>query len=327
MSLFRPTRPNEGRVILICQALYICAQAGSFALARVLWAADMASFLRAHLLALGMLLAVLGLLSGKKTHILASLATIACAVLPYLSLPVQASASRGAHVNVSIVTANVLGTNRDAVRFFNLPEVKAADLVVLQEVPSTWQEALVTARDTWPWQSEATVKISSHLRILSRFPITSEQVITPPTPGSTGGRNAVRVALMVGSHPVIVYAVHAQTPRSPQMWRQRNTYLENLASVLEQEKPDASVIVAGDWNTPPWSPFLNDFLERTGYQNTEPFMPVATRFVTGLETMPWLGTPIDRIALSPDLGLKAIGTAGPFGSDHLPVSAVISVPQ
>lgn len=53
----------------------------------------------------------------------------------------------------------------------------------------------------------------------------------------------------------------------------------DLEAALQAEPADMAVIVAGDWNTPPWSPFFRDFLSSTGYKNTEArWWPERTRF-------------------------------------------------
>ena len=97
---------------------------------------------------------------------------------------------------------------------------------------------------------------------------------------------------------------------------------------MKAEPRDAAVIVAGDWNTPPWSPFFQDFLSSTGYRTTESrWWPLPTRFSIRLWALTWIGTPIDRVVLSPALGLEELAMGPKFGSNHLPVVARVVIPD
>jgi endonuclease/exonuclease/phosphatase (EEP) superfamily protein YafD len=325
--LTSPALP-AGKAILAVQAVFLAVQTSSVALAGVFWIADLASFVRAYLLLAGAVLAVIGLRYPTGLHRAAALATLIAGVAPCIS-PVRPAATPGAQGTViTVTTANVLGTNRDPAPFFRVPEIRASDVLVLQEVNRAWYAALPEVRDSWPWQSAAVPKLSGHLVVLSRFPITGEQLITAPDPQRTGGRKMLRLTLTAGGQPLTLYAIHAETPRSPTMWRHRNNYLEDLSLALQDEAAGSRVIVAGDWNTPPWSPFLKGFLAGTGYRSSDSgFLPTPTRLPTVFGGLRWLGTPIDRLVVSPSLGLGAVSVGAGFGSDHRPVTARILLPD
>jgi len=213
---------------------------------------------------------------------------------------------------LTVVTANVYIDNRDPARFLSLPGVSAADVLVLQETTSQWQDALAAA-GTWPFESSRKLEANNDMKLFSRFPIVSAMTISPQST-DTGRRFAISYQLLVGQRTLAVYAIHPQTPRSPTMWRERSAYLRDLAEALKSERSDTPVIIAGDWNTPPWSPFFRGFLSSTGYRTTESrWWPRPTRF--GLRFGSWtqLGTPIDRIVVSPTIGLERLATGSPFG--------------
>lgn len=324
--LTRPALP-AGKAILAAQALFLSVQISSLALAGVSWVADLASFLRAYLLLAGAVLAVIGLRHPTGRHRAAALATLIAAVAPCINPALPAAPDGPEGRVITVTSANVLGTNRDSAPFFRLPGIRESDVVVLQEVNLAWYAALPEVRDSWPWQSATVPKHSGHLVVLSRFPITGEQLITAPDPQRTGGRKMLRLTLTVAGQPLTLYAIHAETPRSPAMWRHRNNYLEDLGRALQDEAAGSRVIVAGDWNTPPWSPFLKAFLASTGYRSTDSgFLPTPTRLPTAFGGLRWLGTPIDRLVVSPSLGLGTVSVGDAFGSDHRPVTARIVLP-
>lgn len=309
--------------VLAAQLLFVAAQLGSMALARHLWLADLANFIRLHLLIVALGLFAVGIvLPSRFTRVGAVLALLS-GLLPYLFLPPQAAYLGGQ--SFTLVSANVLVDNRHPERFLELPEIASADILVLQEVRPDWQEVLL-ASGLWPHDSERNLYSVNDMKVFSRFPIVSEAAISPES-RDTGGRHPRRLELSVAGRPLILYIVHAQTPRHPSMWRERSAYLRDLQAALLAEPSDAAVVVAGDWNTPAFSPFLHDFLNATGYRTTESrWWPLPTRFMVRFGSITRLGVPIDRVVLSPNVGLEDIRTGPNYGSNHLPVYTRLSIP-
>jgi len=296
----------------------------SMGLSRYVWVADLANFIRPHLLASGITLFMVGLALPRRSTKIAGAIALLVAAIPFLFLPPPAPSIAG--MPVSIVAANVYVDNPDPTDFLAIPAVASADILVLQEMTPRWQDALL-ASGRWAFESSRDLEGNTDMKLFSRFPILDAQTVSPQST-DTGGRYAVRFELLVDGRTVIVYAVHPQTPRSTRMWRQRAAYLRDLGRALGAEPADASVIVAGDWNTPPWSPFFRDFLSSTGYRTTESrWWPSPTRFSIRLWSLTEIGTPIDRIVVSPNVGLSDLLMGPTFGSNHLPVIARLSIPR
>lgn len=308
--------------VLAAQLGFTGAQLGSMALSRHLWAADLANFIRPHLLVAGIVLFLAGLALPKRATRLAGMVALAAAFLPYLLLTPPAPSRPGP--GFTMVSANVMVDNPDPLPFLALAQVAAADILVLQEVRPAWQQALI-ASGNWRYESNRDLAASTDMKLVSRFPILDERTVFPES-ADTGGRHAIRFTLSVEGRVVVVYAIHPQTPRSPRGWRQRAAYLRDLQRAVEAEPADMPVIVAGDWNLPPWSPFLRDFLTATGYSSTESrWWPAPTRFSIRMGALTPLGTPIDRIVVSPGIGLDMLSVGPKFGSNHLPVAARLTL--
>lgn len=309
---------------LLAQIGLMAAQLGSMLLDRHLWLADLANFIRPHLLLASFALFLAGALLRRRSTQLAGIAMMLAALWPYLWLPAPAEPAPGRPL--TLVSANLLIDNFAVNRFVAVPEIASADILVMQEVRRKWQVDL-GATGKWPYESSQDLRANSDMKVFSRFPILSEQKI-PALNGDTGGRHALRLELQVDDQRVTLYALHPQTPRSPRKWRERSAYLADVMSAVGDEPADQPVILAGDWNTPSWSPFMRDFLDATGFRTTESrWWPAPTRFSVRFGGITQLGTPIDRVVVSPHLGLLDLTIGPDFGSNHLPVIVRLTLPN
>lgn len=310
-------------VLVPAQLAYATALAASYLVSRDVWLADVANFFRPHLLAAAIALLAAGVALRRRAAVTGGLVVLVCALAPYAFLPSPAPAQVGRPFTV--VSANVLVDNRDPLPFLSIAEVASADILVLQEMRSPWQETLA-ASGRWPYESTRDLRDNTDMKVFSRFEIVDERKVSPQS-ADTGGRHPARYELLVGDRRVILYAIHAPTPRRARMWRERAAYFRDLEAALRTEPADAAVIVAGDWNMPPWSPFFRDFLSSTGTGTTESrWWPAPTRFSIRLGGIPQLGTPIDRLVVSANVGLVGLTVGPQFGSNHLPVIVRLSLP-
>jgi endonuclease/exonuclease/phosphatase (EEP) superfamily protein YafD len=120
---------------------------------------------------------------------------------------------------------------------------------------------------------------------------------------------------------VALYGVHPETPRSPERWRARNAQLAWLADAIPRRDPDRPVIVAGDFNTPPWSPFFRDLLRHVGLRSAAGagFRWPTRQPMLWSPYLSWLGAPVDHVLVSPDVAVDAFAVQRDVESDHLPI--------
>lgn len=246
----------------------------------------------------------------------AALATAAAASTFALLHPQVTSASADPTHPLRVMTLNVLAENQnyDGVRRY-IREVKA-DIVVLQEVNHLWSQNVLT----WTEFAVRVTSLSSDIAVLSKYPLS--------TPAAAAVRNlspiVTRIALKVGSPQtqVVLYGIHPASPRSVEKWIARNKTLKSTAEAIELEGDGQPVIVAGDWNTPPWSPHLLRFLDSTRLSAAhEGLWPPPTRLSLRPYVPKFLGAPIDRIVVSHDVSVVHQFVGHDVGSDHRPVIA------
>jgi endonuclease/exonuclease/phosphatase (EEP) superfamily protein YafD len=137
--------------------------------------------------------------------------------------------------------------------------------------------------------------------------------------GSPEGRRPYLAAdLALGERTLTVVGVHpsSPSPKDPSDTRQRNLQLGYLADLLEGTR--GPVVVAGDFNTTPWSPFFQDLVATAGLRN-------AANGHGCIGTWPtWFWPaqiPIDHILVKGPIAVASMGRGSRTGSDHYPVVA------
>lgn len=301
-------------------------------LAQWFWLADMLSFFRPLLL--GASLAVLLVLLLQRRRLRSGVAVV-LVIVNLIPLTVRATAAPAPPdadaQPMRVMSANVLYGNTHFDAFRRAVGEINPDVLVTQESTGPWIGAL-QGLDGLPYrgvEAGSSGLLKGTTQILSRFPLTATRVGRNMNGMErlVGGGRAVRAEVRPpGRTPFVVYAIHAPTPRTNLGWQERTTYLEGLAALIAAEPRDTRVIVVGDWNTPPWSPVFRRFVTETGLASAEPLpWPQATRRFAVVHGATLLGTPIDRIAVSPGIGVAGFHVGPAFGSDHVPVYADLAL--
>lgn len=293
------------------------------------WLFDLTNFFKPHIAALTLVLLVAAVLSGSRLRVAGSILVLAGALYPlvFSDLPVAAAVPKG---NFRLMIANVDGFNRDYDAFARLVAEEQPDVLVLQEAGPEWRPALA-GLEGLPY---GTVDdLSTHVVVMSRYPIRVSAVpldeLSMPT-DPIGGSPPLRVEIERpgGVRPLVLYGIHAPTTRMSIGWTVRENYIRAIKALAAAETATADVIVAGDWNTPYWSPRLRIFLGTDGRLRTTErgAWPPPTRFFREAGLPAALGTPIDRIVVSNRIGAASVRVGEDFGSDHVPVTADLAIP-
>jgi endonuclease/exonuclease/phosphatase (EEP) superfamily protein YafD len=290
------------------------------------WPGDMIAFFRPQLAVAILLALCAALLLRRWTASLALAALLVVNALPLfiIGVPTAASASTS---NLRIVTANVLFDNATPERFARIVAELSPDIIVTQEARHDWPDVL-RSLPGYHLVGQEELKWNSNL-VLSRYPMRASLVANMPPSGNwLGGGPALRVEVDLPgrARPLVVYAIHSPTPRSQGAWEARNRYLDVLAERIAAEPEGTPIVLAGDWNTPVWSPAYVRTLLLSGLDASErSAWPPASRIFASLGGVNF-GTPIDHVAVSRGVGVADFFTGPAFGSDHLPVVADLKLP-
>jgi endonuclease/exonuclease/phosphatase (EEP) superfamily protein YafD len=226
------------------------------------------------------------------------------------------------------MSANLLFDNATPERFSEAVAALSPDIIVVQEARHDWPDALRNlpgypnrvGPDLYRWNSNM---------VLSRYPVRGRLLSDPAQGERIGGGPAMRAEIDLPDRaaPLVVYAVHAPTPRTLAGWQGRSAYLEQVARMIAAEPPGTEIVLAGDWNTPVWSPTYARMLQASGLEATErSAWPAASRLFWRNRGVTLIGSPVDHVAVSEGIAVADHFLGPDFGSDHLPVVVDLKLP-
>ena len=255
----------------------------------------------------------------------ASFAYLALAILvanlwelaPFL-LPAETTTHEPHSNTLRVVTLNLHWRNDDPQATVDFIHQSTPDIIVLEEVTENWQHVLQRLTPEFPYQRVSTHKGVFGIAILSRFPLLESLVIESPIARTPSILAKLKWKL---DRVITVIASHTLPPTSRARAKQRNAQLNELAALIQQQTHP--LIVAGDLNITPWSPWFQDLLTTTKLQDNRKGFGIQATFPSW---QPCLRIPIDHILTSPEI--KTISfQAGPYlGSDHLPIVCDLRLP-
>ena len=188
------------------------------------------------------------------------------------------------------------------------------DVIFCGEYTPHWQDFLTSRLAAWPHRCQRADRGHFGVAVFSRFPMTAEIL-----PLHHSWSPCVRATVTTPLGSLGVLGVHPPPPSfSARRVRERDDGLAAIAARLAPLPPDR--IVLGDFNATPWNaPF-------TAMRAAAHLAPGTT--TTWRPTWPAplplpLRIPIDHVLTTERLFVEAAHVGASFGSDHLPLLAVI----
>jgi endonuclease/exonuclease/phosphatase (EEP) superfamily protein YafD len=130
----------------------------------------------------------------------------------------------------------------------------------------------------------------------------------------------VEARVQTSSGAFTLLGVHLSAPTLPRRAEQRNKELGLLAE--RRAAIAGPVMVAGDFNVTPYSPYYSDWLETTGLTDSRYARTLSASWPA---VLPILGIPIDHVAVSDDFVILEHRRLPAFGSDHWGIMAELAL--
>lgn len=313
--------PMVRRPVRLCLTAAVAAYAFGSAVSGLgdfHWAAELLTHFRVQAAVVGGLLALASLALRAWT---ASAVAGGIAVLHLLPLlPYLVSAGRPPSTDrpsLRLLEMNVHTANRRYQAVVDVVAEKQPDLLALMEVDRSWLDSLSSLYARYPYHIAQPRSDNFGIALFSRFPIDDLRLRRL----GGDGLSMVEGHFSLGSRSITLAAAHPVPPAGPGYSALRNRQLEELAAILRDAGSD-EVILLGDLNTSPWSPFYQRLERETGLRNGARGLGI---FPTWPVDLAPLRIPIDHCLLSSGLRVLSLETGPEIGSDHLPLLVEVAL--
>lgn len=289
------------------------------------WLLDLTSHFRWYWLLLSIVcLAAAGWRVGHIARACLAVAVLGNAgpMLPYWlpaasPRPAAAAGAGPERLPLSLVSVNVLTSNRDKQAVLDYVRDRDPDVAIFLEVDAPWAGAIDGLDDRWPHAVVQSRADNFGIALLAKHPLREHRIVEF---GDAGVPSIVATFTdPAGDYTLI--ATHPVPPKGPDYARDRDAHLRGIADFVAASP--LPCVVAGDLNATPWSAAFRDLVARGGLVDTALGRGVQATW----NARAWAPRiPIDHVLVPPGTAVLR-RTIGPdVGSDHFPVEAEIRLP-
>lgn len=228
----------------------------------------------------------------------------------YVSHSQTAGNQAGARgTSLRAMSLNVLTSNGQYEKVLSLIRSEQPDVIILLEVNQQWVDAMRPLEADYPVRKSRVRSDNFGVALYSK--LTDESVAFRDFGGEVP---SVVANLATDTGPLLLIGTHPLPPSRPSNALLRNETLDRIAEFsAEQEKP---VLVMGDLNITPFSPFFRDLLFKGRLRNSQRgygYQP------TWRSDPSWLALPIDHALHNNHIKVVDRSVGPDVGSDHLPL--------
>lgn len=214
---------------------------------------------------------------------------------------------------ISILSANVLMSNRNAGKLRELIAVREPDVVLLLESDKWWEQEMAPLRTTHPHGLDCALDNRYGMHLYSRLRLEDpclEFLVQDGIPSMHAD-----VHLESGHH-VRLRCLHPAPPSPTENETSRERDAELLVVARAIAADSRSVIATGDFNDVAWSPTTRLFRKISRLLDPRIGRGMYNTFHA---RWPFLRFPLDHVFHSRDFTLVELDVLPSFGSDHLPI--------
>jgi endonuclease/exonuclease/phosphatase (EEP) superfamily protein YafD len=249
------------RVLLLCAAAVVTLNLLPLG-ARWSWMLELTTHFRVQYLVVTAAMLVFAALRQKWAAcavLVAAGAVSAAPVLPYLSLPIAPSASAEPAV-VKVLTVNVSYRQFSVRRLFEIVRNADPDVLVIQELTPHADSVLKDFDTAFPHFHKFSADGPRGIGIWSRYELESAATF------ALGRLPAIEARVRAPQGSFTVIGAHLSSPVRPRRAAARNSELRELG--VRSAAIEGPLVVAGDFNITPYSPYFTDWLELSGLRDT-----------------------------------------------------------
>jgi len=276
--------------------------------ARLSWMLELTSHFRVQYLAVTLVL--LALLAVRRRFsacavLVAAGAVSAVPVLPYLPIAIGSQA-KAAATPIKVLSVNVSFLQFSGRRLLEIMQEADPDIIIVEELTPHSERVLAPLDAAFPEHRKFPADGAYGIGLWSRFGVESSETF------ALGRVPAIEARLRGPTGDTFtVIGVHLRAPTTARRAAARNLELRELAARVNDT--DGAVLVAGDFNATPYTPYFRDWLEASGLTDSRRGRTLSISWPTNF---PWVGIPIDHVAVSEDFAILSHRRLPNFESDH-----------
>lgn len=228
---------------------------------------------------------------------------------------------------LTIVTMNVNINNKESERIAHTVNSSGADIVCLQEFGPELSDYLIPhTKAVYPHSFLVPQLGMFGIGILSKSPLANQEKLYLSEPDNP----TLKATFTHNGRPITIIATHPIAPLGEPTFRDRNKQLERLAEFPSRTKEP--IVLAGDLNVTPFSPFFKKLIQKGGYADTTRgfgFQPtwVAQGFPFNNAIDQVFNLPLDHVLVHGPLLTLDRKTLDSIGSDHRPLRVSLYLPE
>lgn len=223
---------------------------------------------------------------------------------------------------IKIATYNKLYSNKNFNSLLTWIQTEAPDILILQETQNDISAFMEKQRTLYPYQIHSPRSDAFGMIIASKFPFEKQEVVS--TNSLVFDNFFIHTNIQIEQNKQIsLYAIHPPPPVSALYENQRNEDLKSISEKITVDKSD-NIIMAGDWNITPYSPYFKELLKETHMRNEYTSLLPTRTWPTKSALILWQ-IPIDHILSKGKVVLIDKYPGLISDSDHFPLVAKFSI--
>lgn len=209
-----------------------------------------------------------------------------------------------------VFLANVNLDNHDPARIWQVISEHHPDFVMLLETTPWLLQQLTDLTKHYPHHITAPREDPFGIALFSRHPFLKANTVYL----GAAGLPSITAEFMASGRRFTLLGTHPLPPVSAECVQDRNDQFAQLATFAKQARQP--VLVVGDLNTSPWSPYFEQLLTASGLRDSARGRGIFPSWPVGRLPL-WI--PIDHALFSKGISIQHRETGPDIGSDHYPV--------
>lgn len=236
-------------------------------------------------------------------------------------LPLYVNTSAEAKIedekSISIMSINLLSTNRDDSAVIDYIESRNPDVLVLVEINSYWDKQLTEILKTYSYRHKVVREDNFGISVWSKLPANLKTIYFDEFQ-----LPSILLETEQFENSFSLIATHPFPPVGKRQFKIRNDHLNKLAAFISR-KDFSNTVVIGDFNTSSFSKNFQIFKEKATLKDSREGFGILPSWPANAF---FLQTTLDHAMVSENVQVITRQVGEYIGSDHLPIYLEIGIP-